>query len=66
MRDALDRYFDEHLTPRYVRDQGIFFWEAIQRIRAEHKAGRRDNSRELFGIIVFDVWYRKYILEHAA
>jgi asparagine synthase (glutamine-hydrolysing) len=66
IRDTLDRYFDEHMTPRYVRDHGIFVWDAIQRLRAEHKAGWRDNSKELFGIIVFDVWYRKYILEYAA
>ncbi len=63
MRDTLDRYFDEHLTLNYVRRQGIFHWEAIQRLRAEHRAGGRDNSMELFGILVFDVWYRRYILE---
>jgi asparagine synthase (glutamine-hydrolysing) len=63
MRHTLDRYFDAHMTPGYVHDQGIFSWEAIQRLRAEHQAGGRDNSMELFGIIVFDVWYRKYILE---
>jgi asparagine synthase (glutamine-hydrolysing) len=66
IRDTLDCYFDEQMTPRYVQDHGIFVWDTIQRIRAEHKAGWRDNSMELFGIIVFDVWYRKYILEYAA
>jgi asparagine synthase (glutamine-hydrolysing) len=64
MRDTLDRYFDEHLTQDYIHDHGIFHWEAIQRLRGEHKAGDRDNSTELFGIIMFDVWYRTYILEN--
>jgi asparagine synthase (glutamine-hydrolysing) len=63
MRDILDRYFDNHMTPAYVHDQGIFHWGAIKQLRAEHRAGRRDNSMELFGIIVFDAWYRKYILD---
>jgi asparagine synthase (glutamine-hydrolysing) len=66
MRDTLDHYFDDHMTPDYVYDHGIFDWEAIQRLRAEHKNGRRDDSRELFGIIVFDVWYNKYILEQGS
>jgi asparagine synthase (glutamine-hydrolysing) len=63
MRDTLDRYFDEHLTRDYMHDHGIFHWEAIQRLRGEHKVGTRDNSMELFGIIMFDVWYRTYVLE---
>lgn len=62
MRDTLDRYFDEHMTPAYLRREGIFNWEAIQQLRAEHRTGRRDNSMELFGVIMFDVWYRRYIL----
>jgi asparagine synthase (glutamine-hydrolysing) len=66
MRDTLDRYFDQHMRREYVQREGIFRWEAIQRLRTEHKAGRRDNSMELFGIIAFDVWYRRYLLGNQA
>ena len=63
MTRVLDRYFDRVLTEAAVRKQGIFHWEAIQRIRQEHKRGFRDASMELLGIILFDVWFRRYILE---
>ena len=62
MRDTLDGYFDEHMGPEYTRREGIFDRGEIGRLRMEHKAGKRDNSMELFGIMMFDVWYRKHIL----
>jgi asparagine synthase (glutamine-hydrolysing) len=61
MRTKLDRYFDELLPRDYVRREGIFDHDYITRLREEHKRGRRDNGYELFAILIFDKWYRKYI-----
>lgn len=61
MDKYLDRYFDDFLTKEYADRQGIFNWDYIQLLRDQHKQRKRDNSMELFGIIMFDVWYRKYI-----
>ncbi len=61
MERSLDRYFDEWMRAEDVRKQGVFDWGTIQRLRQEHKLRRRDNSMELLGIIMFDVWYRQYI-----
>ncbi len=55
-----DPYFDSSLTFDYVKNQGIMNWDYIQQLRYYHKSKKRDNSMELFGIIMFDVWYRKY------
>jgi asparagine synthase (glutamine-hydrolysing) len=63
MRDRLDRYFDRSMSRAEVERQGIFNWEYIQLLRDQHRTGKRDNSHELFSIIMFDVWYRKYILQ---
>ena len=62
MRRELDTYFDRHLSRDYVRKEGILNWDYVQFLRDRHKNGKRDNSMELFGIIMFDVWYRKYFL----
>lgn len=61
--ESLDSYFDSEMPERRVRSESLFRWEEIQRLRAEHRAGRRDNAMELFGIMMFDVWYRRYILQ---
>jgi asparagine synthase (glutamine-hydrolysing) len=61
MRTKLDRYFDELLPREYVEREGIFNHEYISLLREEHRRGRRDNAYELFAILMFDTWYRKYI-----
>ena len=61
MRTKLDRYFDELLPREYVEREGIFDYDTITRMRAEHRQGKRDNAYELFAVLIFDTWYRKYI-----
>jgi asparagine synthase (glutamine-hydrolysing) len=61
MRTKLDHYFDELLPRDYVQREGIFQYEAIAQLREEHQRGQRDNAYELFAILMFDTWYRKYI-----
>jgi len=73
MRYTFDEYFEasQHLThPLKERlgddigatwQEGILDWSFIQQLREQHRQGRRDNSYELFAIIMFDVWWRKYV-----
>ncbi len=62
VRDVLDDYFDEHMGREPVSTHGIFDWERIQALRQQHRRAERDNSYELFAIIMFDVWFRGYVL----
>ena len=69
----LDPYFDagrpdsKSSQKRFGEDvgaswhDGILDFNFIQRLRREHRHGRRDNSHELFACIIFDVWWRKYV-----
>ncbi|MBO0719694.1 MAG: asparagine synthase (glutamine-hydrolyzing) [Blastocatellia bacterium] len=61
MRTKLDCYFSELLPRSYVEREGIFNYDYISLLREEHWRGRRDNAYELFAILMFDTWYRKYI-----
>jgi asparagine synthase (glutamine-hydrolysing) len=61
MRDNLDPYFDLHMPRSRMDGQGIFDWEYLQQLREEHRRGRRDNSYELFSVLMFDVWHRRYM-----
>jgi asparagine synthase (glutamine-hydrolysing) len=63
IRDELDVYFDRYMNAEWVHDQNLFNWEEIQRLRSEHRSGRRDHAYPLFGILMFDIWYRRYLLE---
>src|SRR5215472_17087344 len=65
----LDPYFDA--DARFGEDvgaswrDGILDFSFVQRLRSQHRHGNRDNSHELFGCIIFDVWWRKYIKKTA-
>ena len=61
MAGGLDGYFDRFLGRARVDGQGFFVWSRLQELRAEHHRGRRDNSSELFSIIMFDAWHRRYV-----
>lgn len=61
MRTKLDHFFDERMPRDYVEREGIFNHDYISRLREEHRRGQRDNAYELFAVLIFDTWYRKYI-----
>jgi asparagine synthase (glutamine-hydrolysing) len=63
MRDRFDNYFERQMTRESVRANGLFNWDYIQTLRHQHRSGKKDNSYPLFSLIMFDAWYRKYILE---
>jgi len=63
MAGVLDRYFDETLNRHQIEKEGIFSWDAIRTLRIAHRSGRRDASFELTAVLMFDVWYRRYILK---
>ena len=75
---SLDGYFEASQTSRHPLSErlgpdvgaawreGILDWSFIQTLRDQHRRGRRDNSYELFSIIMFDVWWRKYVARTAA
>ncbi|MFQ5691234.1 MAG: asparagine synthase (glutamine-hydrolyzing) [Gemmatimonadota bacterium] len=61
MRTALDSYFDSYLTSERMDRIGIFDRGEVSKLREAHWNGQRDYSMELFSIMVFDAWYRRYI-----
>jgi asparagine synthase (glutamine-hydrolysing) len=46
--------------PTVVR-QGVFDPEPVQRLWSEHLSGRRDHSRNLWGLLMFSLWYDRHI-----
>ncbi|MCB9799906.1 MAG: asparagine synthase (glutamine-hydrolyzing) [Candidatus Omnitrophica bacterium] len=68
MTNCLDQYFDMNDstnmngTPGETWKKNILNVEFIKTLRNQHKRGYRDNSYELFAIMMFDVWWRKYMV----
>jgi len=58
---VFDSYLDTQLTRERVEHIGVLDWSEIQRLRAEQRHRTKDNSMQLFGIIMFDVWWQRYV-----
>lgn len=52
---------DELLCEEFVRRQGIFQWQYIDRLLREHNDGRFDRRKELWTLFMFQWWWRKFL-----
>lgn len=48
---------DEHLHPEALGAHGLFDAAAVQRLRREHAAGRRNHAAMLWALLVFQIWF---------
>ena len=62
LKEGLDSYFEQYMDSSRTSAHGIFDWNYIQELRHRHSSGAVDYSTELFSIMMFDAWYRQYIL----
>lgn len=44
-----------------IRSQGLFNYKYIQGLLTEHFAGKRDNRKQLWTLLIFELWYERYI-----
>jgi asparagine synthase (glutamine-hydrolysing) len=51
----------EHFSPARLRRQGLFDEKCVSRLLREHLEGRRDNRKPLWTLLMFQMWYERYI-----
>ena len=56
LRGELEPLARDLLSPDRTRTQGYFEPQAVTRLLEDHVARRRDNSRQLWGLISFSLW----------
>lgn len=61
MRGPLREFTMEYLSPRRVRDTGLFEPAGITDLLEAHQKGRADNGRALWGLLNYMVWHDLYI-----
>jgi asparagine synthase (glutamine-hydrolysing) len=60
LRNELQPLAREVLSPAAVRRQGFFRPETVGRLIDDHAAGRADNSRKIWALLTFSLWYDRY------
>jgi asparagine synthase (glutamine-hydrolysing) len=61
LRGELAPFARETLSPEALRRQGFFQPEPVQRMLDEHVAAHVDNSRQLWGLLAFTLWYERHV-----
>ncbi|MBI3970784.1 MAG: asparagine synthase (glutamine-hydrolyzing) [Chloroflexi bacterium] len=51
----------DQLSDSRLRRQGLFEPAHVDRLIADHLAGRRDNRKPLWTLLVFQLWHQRYI-----
>jgi asparagine synthase (glutamine-hydrolysing) len=57
LRDA----FGDILASPRTRERGYFNGAFVDRVLDEHLRGKRDHSRQLWQLLVFELWHRRYV-----
>jgi asparagine synthase (glutamine-hydrolysing) len=52
---------DEALTPRAVRERGIFRPEALERLRAVVAGGEFIHAKQLLSVVILELWFRAMV-----
>ncbi|MBI3008328.1 MAG: asparagine synthase (glutamine-hydrolyzing) [Candidatus Omnitrophica bacterium] len=56
MRDVLMSV----LNPDSIQRHGLFNYSFIEKLLKDHMAGKRDNSRQIWALFIFQSWYENY------
>ena len=61
LRTDLRPLLDDLLSPAQVHARGLFRVEAVERLKAEHAAGRRSHADRLWTLMMAELWLREYL-----
>jgi asparagine synthase (glutamine-hydrolysing) len=66
LRHELQPLVREMLSAERLRRQGLFRPEAVTPLVERHASGREDLSRQLWSLLVFSLWYERWVEKPAA
>jgi asparagine synthase (glutamine-hydrolysing) len=60
-RHELKDYARDTLLSSRARDRGLFAPDGVKAILAEHARGRRDRSAQIWALLLFEEWARRWL-----
>lgn len=61
LRGPLKPLLEDYLSKDYIDKIGIFNYEYVSQIIAEHINGKKDNRKQIWTLLVFAIWWRKWL-----
>jgi asparagine synthase (glutamine-hydrolysing) len=61
MRGQLRDFVRDSLTEQRVRKRGLFRYDEVRRIVAEHESGQVDASNKIFVLLATELWFQRFV-----
>ncbi len=61
LKGRLNPLMHDLLSPKRLRDQGLFEAEYVQMLISEHETGRASHHKQLWTLLVFQLWYDNFL-----
>ena len=62
IKDEFKPVVDELLSESFIRRQSLFNWSYVSQMLQEHNQGRVDRRKELWTLLMFQWWWRKFFM----
>ncbi|MFA5841393.1 MAG: asparagine synthase (glutamine-hydrolyzing) [Candidatus Paceibacterota bacterium] len=61
LKGELKPLVKETLSEESIKNQGLFNMEYIDKLKKEHFSGQKDNRKQLWALMVFSLWHKKWM-----
>lgn len=60
-REDFASLLNEFLSEDTITKRGYFSYDFVKRLSNEHLSGKKDNSKQLWTLICFEIWHRRFV-----
>ena len=61
MQNELKDMVHDYLSEKNIREQGLFNWEAVNRLKTNFFAGKSEYDFKLWYLLMFQMWYERWM-----
>jgi asparagine synthase (glutamine-hydrolysing) len=61
MQNELKDMVHDYLSEKNIREQGLFNWDAVNRLKTNFFAGRSEYDFKLWYLLMFQMWYERWM-----
>lgn len=61
LQNDLRELVEEHISEKNIREQGLFNWEFVAKLKADFFGGKKEFDVKLWYLLMFQMWYGKWM-----
>jgi asparagine synthase (glutamine-hydrolysing) len=61
MQNELKEMVEDYINEKNIREQGLFNWEAVNRLKVNFFSGKTEYDFKLWYLLMFQMWYERWM-----